>query len=259
MDSQQEVKRTPDARTAAGLAALRQRVVVEQRPATVAAASAAAPSTTAPAPATQPAVRRETNGELLQRARHGATARERDRAAETLRRQIKTLCAAVIDRHTSALTAQEAEDLTQEVFIRLLTSAAASERENQVLEPTPAYISRIAVNLLIDQRRFLDRRGLSTPGPSLDDAEAGVSIPDPREGVEEGVVGRFHRHQVREALRNALSPVEARVVWMRSDGASHAEIAAELGIKEPNARKHHERALKRLKKLAETGAFPVAA
>lgn len=254
MDSQQEVRRTPDARALQGLAALRQRVV--EQPVAAARSAATAPSTPATTAATP---RRETNGELLLRARNAATARERDRAAEMLRRQIKTLCAAVIDRHTSVLTAQEAEDLTQEVFIRLLTSAASAEKEGQVLEPTPAYISRIAVNLLIDQRRFLDRRGLSTPGPSLDDAEAGVSIPDPSEGIEEGVVGRFHRHQVREALRKSLSPVEARVVWMRSDGASHAEIAAELGIKEPNARKHHERALKRLKKLAEMGAFPTAA
>lgn len=261
MDRQQheEVKKAPDATALQGLAGLRSRVVTPAPAAAAVAAVAAARAFAATASTATEPRRRESNGELLRRARHGRTSAERDRAAETLRRQIKTLCAAVIDRHTGALTAQEAEDLTQEVFIRLLTSAASAERAGEMLEPTPAYISRIAVNLLIDQRRFLDRRGLSHPGPSLDDEEAGVAIPDTRVGVEEDVVGRAHAVQVREALHKALSPVEARVVWMRSDGASHAEIAAELGIKEANARKHHERGLKRLKKLAESGAFPVAA
>jgi RNA polymerase sigma factor, sigma-70 family len=252
--------KTPDAITRQSLTGLRD--FIKGRDITDAAPQPAAPTTTATAPAAarpQARPRRETNAELLHIIRTAKSEQERSRAAEVLRRQVKSLCAAVTDRYTSALTAQEADDLTQEVMVRLITSAAGTARDGQVLEPTPAYIQRIAVNLLIDQKRFLDRRGLSRPGVSVDDSETAVSVPDPRVSVEADVVGKFHRRDLREALKRTLSPVEARVLWMRSDGASHSEIADALGIKEANARKHHERGLKRLKKAVDEGAFPAAA
>jgi len=253
--------KSPDAITRQSLTGLRDFIKgrdITDAPAAAPVATAAAVAPAQPASAAQ-RTRRESNAELLHIIRTSTSERERNRAAETLRRQVKSLCAAAIDRYTSALTAQEAEDLTQEVVIRLLTSAAGTERDGQVVEPTPAYIQRIAVNLLIDQKRFLNRRGLSRPGISVDDTEAAVSLPDPRVSVEADVVGKFHRRDLKEALKNTLSPVEARVLWMRSDGASHGEIAEALGIKEANARKHHERGLKRLKKAAEAGLFPAAA
>jgi len=235
------IRRQPDAGAMAGLAALRQRVVQPE----------ATPSPAAPVAASQP--RRESNGELLHRARFGRTDSERNRAAEELRRRVKTLCAAALDRYTGQLTAQESDDLTQEVMVKLL--CAASD-ENSPIEVTPAYVQRVAVNLLIDQRRRLDRRGLNKPGLSVDDTEAAVMIPDPTVQVEEEVLGKFHQYQIRAALQQALSPTEAKVLWLRvGDGLSHAEIADELGIKEANARKHYERGLKRLRTHIETGAF----
>ena len=246
IDREATTQRRPDANALAGLAALRRRVVTPAE--TVEAA---------PAPAAQPVVRptRQSNGELLHAARHGRTASEQNRAAEELRRRVKTLCAAALDRYTGHLTAQEADDLTQDVLVRLLS--AASDEGKTPIEVTPAYIQRVAVNHLIDQRRRLDRRGLNKPGLSVDDTEAAIALPDPYARVEDEVVGKFHQYQLRAALDAALSPTEAKVLWLRvGDGLSHAEIADELGIKEANARKHYERGLKRLRTRMETGTVP---
>jgi len=245
--------RTPDAGARAMMANLRMQVSVST-PISAAASTTAAMATTPEAVAAP--VRRETNRELLDRAMNAPTERERNRAAETLRRQIKTLCAAVVDRYTSALTSQEVEDMTQEVFVRLLTSQAGNAGE-AVVEPTPAYISRIAVNLIIDRRRHLKRRGLEQLPASVEDEALAATLRDARPSVEETVVDRMRTRELRRTLNQMLSPTEAKVVWMRTEGASHEEIARQLGIKEPNARKHCERGLKRLRNLVETGAVPM--
>ncbi len=216
----------PGANVLAGLTALRQRVV------------------TAPAPV------RQSNAELLAATRHGKTASEKNRAAEELRRRIKTLCAAALDRYTSQLTAQEADDLTQEVIVRLLCTS------DETAEITSSYISRVAVNLLIDKRRALDRRGLNKPGVSVDDCEAAIALPDPAPTPEQSLAANFDSFRLRQVISDALSPTEAKVVWLRVAGdLSHAEIAEELGIKEANARKHYERGLKRLRSHVGEGAF----
>ncbi|MBC8143398.1 MAG: sigma-70 family RNA polymerase sigma factor [Armatimonadetes bacterium] len=233
-----EVETTPvptgvsGANVLAGLTALRSRVV----PNTVSAPATATP--------------RQTNAELLAATRHGKTNSEKNRAAEELRRRIKTLCAAALDRYTSQLTAQEADDLTQEVMVRLLCTT------DEAAEITGAYISRVAVNLLIDKRRALDRRGLNKPGVSVDDCEAAVAIPDPAPTPEQSLTQNFESFRLRQVISDALSPTEAKVVWLRvAEDRSHAEIADELGIKEANARKHYERGLKRLRSHVGETAF----
>ena len=243
-----QAPRVPDGGTRAMLANLRTQVTAA-RPTVATSPVNAASAATSPIAAPP---RRESNRELLDRAMNAPTERERNRAAETLRRQIKTLCAAVVDRYTSALTSQEADDLTQDVFLRLLTSQSGNSGE-AVVEPTPAYISRIAVNLIIDRRRHLKRRGLEQLPASVEDEALAATLRDPQTSVEDSVLNQMRTTELRRTLVRALSPTEAKVVWMRTEGASHEEIARQLGIKEPNARKHCERGLKRLRHLAETG------
>lgn len=236
------IKPAPSPQVVSGLRDLRQRIGARQE--------------TAALPA--PTKRRETNQELLQKALTAACPRERDRAAETLRRQIKSLCAAVIDRYAgSRLSAQEVEDLAQEVLLRLLTTGKEDAVSAVTVDPSPAYVTRIAVNLLIDRQRFQKRRGLNAPAVSLDDSYEAASVPDTRLSVEEDVVTRLYRTELRASLKRTLNPMEAEVVWRRSEGATHQEIAAELGIQQANARKHCERGLKRLKHLIETGALSI--
>jgi RNA polymerase sigma-70 factor (ECF subfamily) len=198
------------------------------------------------------APRRLTNRELLERATGASDARERSRAADELLRQVKSLAAAMVDQRTRALTANEIDDLAQEVMIRLLQTGT----RGGAIDPTPAYIGRILTNLLIDQVRHLKRRGLEKGGVSVEDSYEAAAVPDPQPSVESSVLGRMRRGELRAALSKSLKPTEASVVWLRAEGASHQEIAAELNLREDNVRKQCERALKRLKKLSETGALP---
>ena len=202
----------------------------------------------------RPQERRATNRELLEAVRNAPTAAERDRAADALRRQIKSLCAAIIDRQNSALTAQEVEDLTQEVLLRLLQS-----RSVETVDPTPAYLHRIATNVLIDHLRFLKRRGLTAPTAGPESEAEMARLADPRPSVEEEALGRIRTRELRAALVRLLRPLEADVLWLRAEGASHLDIAAELGIQEANARKHLQRGINRLKRMAVVGELGLAA
>ncbi|WP_309687022.1 RNA polymerase sigma factor [Armatimonas sp.] len=200
------------------------------------------------------APKRQTNKELLAVIRESANSkRERDVAAEMLRRQVKSLCAATLARQARTLMANELEDLTQEVVIRLLQSPASTE-------PTSAYIARIATNLLIDRQRHLVRRGQDKQAFSLDDTEDGETrdLPDLETRVEESVLVRIQQRAIREALLTLLKPNEALVVLRRAEGASHDEIAEELGTNAACVRKQAERGLKRLREHAEAGRFAFA-
>ncbi|WP_395094852.1 RNA polymerase sigma factor [Armatimonas sp.] len=200
------------------------------------------------------APKRQTNTELLAVIRESANSkRERDVAAEMLRRQVKSLCAATLARQARTLLANELEDLTQEVVIRLLQSPASTE-------PTSAYIARIATNLLIDRQRHLVRRGQDKQAFSLDDTEDGETrdLPDLETRVEESVLARIQQRAIREALLTLLKPNEALVVLRRAEGASHDEIAEELGTNAACVRKQAERGLKRLREHAEAGRFAFA-
>ena len=200
------------------------------------------------------APKRQTNQELLAVVRSAAsTKRERDLAGEQLRRQVKTLCAATLARQARTLLANELEDLTQEVVIRLLQSPATTE-------PTGSYIARIATNLLIDRQRHLIRRGQDKQVLSLDDTEDGETrdLPDLETRVEDTVIARIQQRAIREALLKLLKPTEALVVLRRAEGASHDEIAEELGTNAACVRKQAERGLKRLKEHADAGRFAFA-
>ena len=200
------------------------------------------------------APKRQTNKELLAVIRESANSkRERDVAAEMLRRQVKSLCAATLARQARTLMANELGDLTQEVVIRLLQSPASTE-------PTSAYIARIATNLLIDRQRHLVRRGQDKQAFSLDDTEDGETrdLPDLETRVEESVLVRIQQRAIREALLTLLKPNEALVVLRRAEGASHDEIAEELGTNAACVRKQAERGLKRLREHAEAGRFAFA-
>jgi RNA polymerase sigma-70 factor, ECF subfamily len=213
------------------------------------AAPKPAPTTTVSA-----APKRQTNKELLSVIRSAESSkRERDTAAELLRRQIKSLCAATLARQARMLAANELEDLTQEVVIRLLQSPAGTE-------PTGAYIARIATNLLIDRQRHLVRRGQDKQALSLDDTEEGETrdLPDTETRVEETVLARIQQRAIREALLTLLKPNEAIVVLRRAEGASHDEIAEELGTNAACVRKQAERGLKRLREHAEAGRLAFA-
>ena len=79
---------------------------------------------------------RKTNRELLTVIRSEKSSNvERNRAAETLRRQLKTLCAATLSRRGDGFTSGELEDLTQDVFLRLLQSSTDADPRRRPTSP----------------------------------------------------------------------------------------------------------------------------
>jgi RNA polymerase sigma factor (sigma-70 family) len=197
------------------------------------------------------APKRQTNRELLDLSRSTTvTKAEQNQAAEQLRRQVKALCGAHLARQNRALSASELEDLTQDVILRLLQSPEGTE-------PSSAYIARIATNLLIDRQRHLVRRGQEKFTLSLDDTIEGETrdILDPAARVEDTVLARIQQLSLRKALATFLKPTEATIVLRRAEGASHDEIAEELGLTCANVRKQAERGMKRLKLCADAGQF----
>lgn len=136
----------------------------------------------------------------------------------------------------------EAEDVTQQVFTRVMT-AIANYEERSV--PFTGWLLRITQNLAIDHIRR--RRSV------------------PCEEVEPGP-GRDHQRgrEIAASLRSALAelPEQQRqvVVLRHVSGLSPGEIAERLGTSEDAVHGLHHRGRRRLKHaLAELEAMPVVA
>lgn len=114
----------------------------------------------------------------------------------------------------------EAEDLTQQVFLRLL-----SARELEQVEDPATFVFKIAANLLRDRGRRRQVRGelLSLVDEDIDRVQAEVLTP------ERVILGR---EDVRAALR-ALDELgeRTRTIYMlwRFDGLKQQEIADRVG------------------------------
>lgn len=138
-------------------------------------------------------------------------------------------------------TAAEAEDLTQEVFLRLVRRPEAAAVEN--LE---AYIFRTAANLLRDtarrhRARAHDRHVELTE--HTETAEIWSAVPSPEIEAE----GKRRLRIVTEGLKG-LSPKCRRVFLLhRFDGLPHSTIAALYGISISAVEKHIMRAMVHLR------------
>ena len=116
-----------------------------------------------------------------------------------------------------------ARDLTQDVFVRVVSSAALPGTDGE----RRAWIFRIARNLAIDHRRRQIVR----------DAAAGAAPPSAAAGAQDTALA------VNEALA-ALDPVDRDVFLMReAGGLSYAEVAAacDLTVEAVRSRIHRAR------------------
>jgi RNA polymerase sigma-70 factor (ECF subfamily) len=128
----------------------------------------------------------------------------------------------------------EAEDLTQQTFVRLLGARDRSQIENAA-----AFVFQVATNLLKDRRRAIASRG-GDRGYSLDDQEGGHVPHQLAEGPtpERVLLGR-------EALAGAmasLGELDARTrhifILFRLENLRQQEIADRLGISRSTVEKH---------------------
>jgi RNA polymerase sigma-70 factor (ECF subfamily) len=137
-------------------------------------------------------------------------------------------------------TAEDADDVVQEAFARLLAHAPEPER-------SPGWLVRTATNLAIDALRRRRRRAYTgpwLPGPIetpeedwLDALPGAGPDPEARYGLQESVTFAFL------LALEALGPRQRAVLLLRDVmGQSARDVADALGISEANARVLHHRA-----------------
>ncbi len=131
-------------------------------------------------------------------------------------------------------TTSEAEDLTEQVFLR---AWEAIDRYEARGVPFIAWLYRLAHNLVVDHYRA---RRLVLPLEDIGEAE------EPGEDVSEIVENQLDVQELRDALQH-LSPEHQQLIVLRFvEGMSHAEVAQITGKTEGATRVVQYRALQAL-------------
>jgi RNA polymerase sigma-70 factor (ECF subfamily) len=139
-------------------------------------------------------------------------------------------------------SASEAEDLVQDIYLRLSGLEGAAEVRNP-----QGLLYRLGSNLMLDRLRSQRRRTARDQswGEShvrRSGAEAVADVPPP----DEALASRQRLASVIEALKT-LPPQTQRVFHMHKfDGMSHPQVAEALGISRSAVEKHVMAALRRL-------------
>jgi RNA polymerase sigma-70 factor (ECF subfamily) len=149
---------------------------------------------------------------LLERIRRGDTAA----AGELFERYAPALLR-FADRLLSDRTS--AEEVTQEVFVKVITRAHQYDGRAEV----SSWLFAIAANACRDRRRRA-RRAMVVP------LEAVSELAQKGEGVEARLLSRERRAAVREALADLSEEQREALVLARYHGLPYSEIAEVLGI-----------------------------
>lgn len=140
---------------------------------------------------------------------------------------------------TLGLEPAEAQETTQEVFLRLY----ATLRRGEEIDSARAWVFRVAHNLGLKIRSKRDAYGPLTP-----DIELRAAHPDP--GPEQSLIERERMLRFHRAVGN-LSEQQRRCLYLRLEGLRYAEIGSALGISASAAGEFLRRAVARLKKVNE--------
>ncbi|HTQ15489.1 MAG TPA: sigma-70 family RNA polymerase sigma factor [Rhizomicrobium sp.] len=137
---------------------------------------------------------------------------------------------------------EEAEDVLQELYLRVSRTAPSEDRRNAA-----AYLYKMALNLARDRRRARNRAGARDTGWVQARYEvAGVEPVLDQPNAEAALDARQRLEAVRRALEE-LSPQCRRVFEMHKfEGLSHQEVAVRAGITRSTVEKHMNTALKHL-------------
>jgi RNA polymerase sigma-70 factor (ECF subfamily) len=146
-----------------------------------------------------------------------------DRAARGDVNAFSTLYESYFDRVYRYLyvrlgNAAEAEDLTQDVFAKVIEAIGSYQWRNV---PFASWLFRIAHNRMIDHLR----REKRIERVDSDEAVLSLDDPDPSEIAEHNLQLEKVRHNI-----GKLSPAQREVIWLRfSAGLSTTEVAVALG------------------------------
>ena len=137
--------------------------------------------------------------------------------------------------------AQDAEDLVQEGFVRLLQNNAAEIPQN-----SRAWLYRTCTNLACDGNDYRTvRESVHVECDDLGDFEDACA--DPAQHIE----GRQQLRQVWLALCGLPEPCRHAFLLNRLDGLSHREIATHLGLSEKTVERYIQRALEVCRRTLE--------
>lgn len=141
----------------------------------------------------------------------------------------------------SLRTETDAQDVSQEVFLRLLRIP-----EDRVVEYPQAYLFRVAVNVLndwhADQRMFETR-----PPDDFDKLETA------RES-EEDHDARKRLEAIDRALQTLPGHYRATIMLKTRDGLSYKEIARHLGVSERMVKRYVVKGYARLREKLQSGS-----
>jgi RNA polymerase sigma-70 factor (ECF subfamily) len=121
----------------------------------------------------------------------------------------------------------DAEDLTQEAFIRAFRFFGQYKREL----PFDSWLYKIMSNVFVDTLRRRPKaqiRSLDQP-INTEDGEATMEIADPSDGPEETVVSREMDHRIQKALDSIPPDFRLAVIYADIEGLSYEEVADAMG------------------------------
>lgn len=138
---------------------------------------------------------------------------------------------------TLGLYPPQAQEVTQEVFLRLYTTL----RRGEDIRNDRAWIFRVAHNLGLRVRARENARAAYDPDIDL-------NLPDPAANPEHLTLRRDEMRRIHEALKG-LSEQQKRCLHLRMEGLRYPEIGAILGISPSTVSEFLRRAIARLKKV----------
>lgn len=150
----------------------------------------------------------------------------------------------------------DAEDLTQEIFLRIYTSLSDFARGKGSFD---AWVHRVGVNLWIDSwRRRKKLQIFSIDGASASDDEgAGWELPSVEEDIQEKIDKKEFWQAVWKAMGELPENYRVALKLRAIDQLSYKEIAATLGESEAAVKSRLNRSRQLLKdKLRRDGFLP---
>ena len=114
------------------------------------------------------------------------------------------------------------------------------------------WLYRLGSNACVDLLRRDGRRRASA-GPSLDDEELNLDVPDPAPSPQDAAERQELREEIERGL-SALSPEHREVLLLRQmQGLSYQEIGAALSLEEGTVKSRISRAKRQLRTILAEG------